>query len=205
MTRMIRLLIVGALILAADGGISAQENQPASANQSGARQARPAKVQAKLTLVFSRFQGEKKLSSVPYVVPFTANDIPTSIRMGTRIPIVSTVFSVGAPGAGSAATIPQSSYNYQNVGTEIDCNATTMEDGTFLVNLTVTDSSVYYPDKSESAAAAASATTGAPAFRNFSAKFTALLHDGQTTQYVAATDPVSGQVVKIDATLNLLK
>ena len=202
MTRMIRLLIVGALILAAGGGIYAQESQPASANQPAARQAR-AKVQAKLTLVFSRFQGEKKLSSVPYVVPFTANDIPTSIRMGTRIPIVSTVFS--APAAGGAATIPQSSYSYQNVGTEIDCNATTMEDGTFLVNLTVTDSSVYYPDKSESAAAAASATTGAPAFRNFSAKFTALLHDGQTTQYVAATDPVSGQVVKIDATLNLLK
>jgi type II secretory pathway component GspD/PulD (secretin) len=200
---MMRLLMVGALILTAGGGISAQENQPASANQPGARQARPAKVQAKLTLVFSRFQGEKKLSSVPYVVPFTANDIPTSIRMGTRIPIVSTVFS--APAAGGAATIPQSSYSYQNVGTEIDCNATTMEDGTFLVNLTVTDSSVYYPDKSESAAAAASATTGAPAFRNFSAKFTALLHDGQTTQYVAATDPVSGQVVKIDATLNLLK
>ena len=29
--------------------------------------------------------------------------------------------------------------------------------------------------------------------------------DGQTTQYVAATDPVTGQVVKIDATLNLQK
>jgi len=201
-TRMIRLLIVGALILAAGGGIYAQESQPASANQPAARQAR-AKVQAKLTLVFSRFQGEKKLSSVPYVVPFTANDIPTSIRMGTRIPIVSTVFS--APAAGGAATIPQSSYSYQNVGTEIDCNATTMEDGAFLVNLTITDSSVYYPDKAESAAAAASASTGAPAFRNFSAKFAAVLRDGQTTQYVAATDPVSGQVVKIDATLNLLK
>ena len=202
MTRMIRLLIVGALILAAGGGIYAQESQPASANQPAARQAR-AKVQAKLTLVFSRYQGEKKLSSVPYVVPFTANDIPTSIRMGTRIPVVSTVF--GAATAGGPASVPQSSYTYQNVGTEIDCIATTMEDGAFLVNLTITDSSVYYPDKAESAAAAASASTGAPAFRNFSAKFAAVLRDGQTTQYVAATDPVSGQVVRIDATLNLLK
>ena len=202
MTRMIRPLIVGALILATGGGICAQESQPAPANQPGARAARPSKVQLKLTLVFSRYQGEKKLSSVPYMVPVAANDIPTSIRMGTRIPVVSTIFT--APGAGAAA-IPQSSYNYQNVGTDIDCNATTMEDGAFLVSFTITDSSVYYPDKNESAAAAASASTGAPAFRNFSAKFAAVLRDGQTTQYVAATDPVTGQVVKIDATLNLQK
>lgn len=202
MTRMIRLLTVSALILAAGAGLHAQDNQPAPANQPSAR-TRPPKVQVKLTLVFSRYQGEKKLSSVPYVVPVTANDAGTSIRMGTRIPVVSTVFGASAPGG--AASIPQSSYNYQNVGTDIDCNATTMDDGAFLVMLTVNDSSVYYPDKSESATAAASAATGAPAFRNFSAKFAAVLRDGQTTQYVAATDPVSGQVVKIDATLNVQK
>jgi hypothetical protein len=201
-TRMIRLLTVSALVVVAGAGLYAQESQPAPAGQSSTR-TRPPKVPVKLTLVFSRFQGEKKLSSVPYMVPVTANDSSTSIRMGTRIPVVSTVF--GAAASGGVASVPQSSYTYQNVGTEIDCSATTLDDGAFLITLTVTDSSVYYPDKSESAAMAASATTGAPAFRNFSAKFAAVLRDGQTTQYVAATDPVSGQVVKIDATLNLLK
>jgi len=156
-------------------------------------------MQLKLTLVFSRYQGEKKLSSVPYVVPVTTNDGGTSIRMGTRVPVLSTVFGAAAPGATS---VPQASYTYQNVGTEIDCSATTIDDSTFLFNVTVSDSSVYYADKSE---VPSTTLSGIPAFRNFSAKFVAVLRDGQSTQYVAATDPVSGQVVKIDATLNLLK
>jgi hypothetical protein len=44
-----------------------------------------------------------------------------------------------------------------------------------------------------------------PMFRSFNSSFQALLRDGQTTQYVSATDPVSGEVMKIDVTLNLLK
>jgi hypothetical protein len=198
-TRLFRLLTVIAPLIAFTAAIQAQENQAIPVvNQSGNRGV--ARVPVKLTLTFSRYQGDKKLSSVPYIVPVTVNDNSTSVRMGTRVPVLSTVF-----GGGGAATIPQSSYNYQNVGTEIDCGAVSLADGSYLFNITVTDSSVYYPDKSESAAAAASATTGAPSFRNFSAKFTAVLRDGQSQQYVAATDPVSGQVVKIDATLSVQK
>lgn len=198
MTRMIRVLIASALILAGSAGPYAQETPPVAAGQASAR-TRPPKMQLKLTLVFSRYQGEKKLSSVPYVVPVTTNDGGTSIRMGTRVPVLSTVFGAAAPGATS---VPQASYTYQNVGTEIDCSATTIDDSTFLFNVTVSDSSVYYADKSE---VPSTTLSGIPAFRNFSAKFVAVLRDGQSTQYVAATDPVSGQVVKIDATLNLLK
>ena len=32
-----------------------------------------------------------------------------------------------------------------------------------------------------------------------------LLRDGQTMQYASATDSVTGEVVKIDVTLNVLK
>jgi hypothetical protein len=201
MTRTIRLVTVFALVACAAPALNAQEGAGAAApSQPAGARPRP-KVQLKLTLVFSRYQGEKKLSSVPYVVPVTTNDVTTSIRMGTRVPVVSTVFAAGAP----AGSVPQASYNYQNVGTEIDCSAGTLDDsGTFLFNVTVSDSSVYYPDKSE-AAPTPGPVSGIPAFRNFSAKFSAVLRDGQTTQYVAATDPVSGQVVKIDATLNLVK
>ena len=203
MTRIFPLLSVTALLIGFTPVVHGQDGQAVPVATQASGRGGVARVPVKLTLTFSRYQGEKKLSSVPYVVPVTANDNSTSVRMGTRIPVLSTVF--GASSAGGAASIPQSSYNYQNVGTEIDCGAVSLADGSYLFNITVTDSSVYYPEKSESPAAAASATTGAPSFRNFSAKFTAVLRDGQTQQYVAATDPVSGQVVKIDATLNVQK
>ena len=44
-----------------------------------------------------------------------------------------------------------------------------------------------------------------PAFRSFKSNFTVLLRDGQTTQYTSAVDPVSGEVMKIDVTLNVIK
>ena len=44
-----------------------------------------------------------------------------------------------------------------------------------------------------------------PSFRNFNSAFTALLRDGQTMQYTSATDPVSGEVMKIDVTAAVMK
>lgn len=199
-TRTIRLVTVFALVASAAPALNAQDGAGAAApSQPAVARARP-KVQLKLTLVFSRYQGDKKLSSVPYVVPVTANDVATSIRMGTQVAVPTTVFT---PNSQSAGTVPAMSYNYQNVGTEIDCSSVTTDDGTFLFSITISDSSVYYAESSETPAS--SKASGMPSFRNFRAKFSAVLRDGQTTQYVAATDPVSGQVVKIDATLNLLK
>ena len=44
-----------------------------------------------------------------------------------------------------------------------------------------------------------------PAFRNFTSNFNILLKDGQTAQYASATDPVSGETLKVDVTINVLK
>ena len=44
-----------------------------------------------------------------------------------------------------------------------------------------------------------------PSFRNFNSAFTALLRDGQTMQYTSATDPVTGEVMKIDITAAMMK
>ena len=46
---------------------------------------------------------------------------------------------------------------------------------------------------------------GVPAFRNFTSNFSILLKDGQSAQYASATDPVSGETLKVDVTLNVLK
>lgn len=187
MTRMIRLSAV-ALMFAMTAALGAQEKQaPAPATPAAARPQLPLKIQVVLT----RSQGEKKLSSVPYVLWVTANDgMRTSLRMGVQVPI--------NDGHGG--------FNYRPIGTDIDCSATSGSDGYFKVSVTVTDSSVYLPDADKPAAGTqAGATSATPAFRSFSSTFNILLRDGQTGQYSSATDQVSGEVLKLDATLNVLK
>ena len=191
MTRAFKLMSA-ALVLLSTVGLSAQSDQPQSAP------ARPALISLKVSLVFARYQGDKKISSVPYTLWVTANDQRTSLRMGTQIPVPSTVF-------GKEGERPQTSYNYRDVGTNIDCAANSTPEGAYRLIITITDSSVYYPDQSDSAVRSATAATGAPAFRNFNSTFTLLLRDGQTAQSTSATDPVSGQIVKLDATLNVQK
>jgi Bacterial type II and III secretion system protein len=155
-------------------------------------------VSLKVSLVLSRYQGEKKITSVPYTLLVTANQAErTSLRMGNQIPVPTT--SIGAGGERST------SYQYRDVGTNIDCSASSVPDGQFRLTLTVTDSSVYYPDRTDPTAASTTPTTGSPAFRNFNSTFNILLRDGQTAQYTSATDQVSGQVIKLDATINIQK
>jgi hypothetical protein len=158
--------------------LAAQDSQPAAQNRPGSP------VSLKVSLVFSRYQGDKKISSVPHTLWATATDgrTPTSLRLGTQIPVPTTVF-----------------------GKDIDVNASTALDGFYKIQITITDSSVYYPDQSEPAARSTTASTGAPAFRNFNSSFTLYLKDGQTAQSTAVTDPVSGQSIKLDATLNVQK
>ncbi len=118
----------------------------------------------------------------------------TSLRMGIQVPVPTTVF-----GAAAEVKAPSTSYQYREVGTNIDCSAQTAADGYYRVTLTVADSSVAFPDGD-----AASKGT-APTFRSFNSTFNILLRDGQTVQYTSAADPISGQVVKLDASVNVQK
>jgi hypothetical protein len=159
-------------------------------------------VPIKLQLVISRTMGEKKISSLPYTLWVTANEKqPTRLRMGVDVPVVQTVFS--APKEGGGATTPQSSYSYRPVGTNIDVTATTLPEGLFSVSITLQESGLQFDSKETPRPVGT--MPGVPAFRNFTANFVILLKDGQTGQYTAATDPVTGEVLKVDATLNVLK
>ena len=191
MKRTLKAIIPAALVLLTLVPVAAQEAQPPQANP------RPGAVSLKVSLVFSRYQGDKKISSIPYTLWVTANESRTSLRMGTQIPVPTVVF--GKEGERSQ------SYNYKDVGTNIDCGANTTADGAFRLLLTIAYSSVYFPDPSEPAARSISGSTGAPAFRNFTSTFTLLLRDGQTAQSTSATDPITGQVFKLDATINVQK
>lgn len=200
-------VITPALVLLTTAAVVAQGSQPVAAQskESPAPAAQtmkppaPPNVSLKVSLVFSRYQGEKKISSVPHTLWVTTGD-RTSLRLGTQIPVPTTVVKEAA-----GAQSPVQSYNYRDVGTNIDCSATPVPDGGYRLNITITDSSVYFPDQSDAAVRSTTTATGAPAFRNFNSTFTMVLKDGQTGQSTSVTDPVSGQTIKLDATVNVQK
>ena len=186
MSRMLRFLIV-LLVFGAPAFTRAAQEKPAGTQQAASG---PSLVPVRLQLVLSRFQGEKKVSSMPYTLQLTVDEREmTILRMGTDMPV--------ATGGGG--------FNYRSVGTNIDCRISRgLGEGQYKLQAVITDSSVRFPEKQDTTGPQA-AGSSAPAFRTFTANFFIVLRDGQTAQYTSASDPASGEVLKVDATLTVLK
>ena len=170
-----------------------QPTAPPAANASAPAQ--PA-TQAPLTplkvqVVISKYQGEKKVSSLPYTLAVNANDGTNKARLSSVIQVLIPLIN--------AAEGKLVGPVYKDVGTTIECAATTIEGGRFKLELAVEDASVY-PDSKIPADGARG-----PWLQSFRSSQTVLLRDGQTTQYTTATDKVSGEVVKVDVTLTVMK
>jgi hypothetical protein len=157
------------------------------------------RIPLRVQFVLSRYLGEKKISSMPYVLGVLSNGQKTSLRMGIQVPVVMTTFK----GADNA-TIPSSSYSYRDVGTNIDCQAGDAGSGQYNLIITIQDSSIHL-DASQGGASKQQVVRDVPAFRSFHASFAMLLREGQTMQYASATDPITGEVVRVDVTLSLAK
>lgn len=152
------------------------------------RPARPAPTaNLRVQLVISRHRNDKKTASLPYTFNVTAGGDRTRLRMGVETPV-----PVG-PGS--------TSFNYKTVGTNIDCTARELGTGVYQVWINLENSSAAAGEKSDSDVP----MTSAPLFRKFETGLNLLLRDGQTAQAVASTDPVTGEVVKIDVTMNVVK
>jgi Bacterial type II and III secretion system protein len=157
-----------------------------------------APVAVRVQVVLSRYQGEKKISSLPYTLTVNMDDRnrnsgQASLRLGTQVPIT----TMSRSGSDSNAPLVPS-VQYRDVGTSIDCIATSLDDGRFKLQLIVEDSSV------ETGPGSGSNTTH-PAFRSFRTSDTVLLRDGQSAEYSTATDRVSGDVWKVNVALNVVK
>ena len=190
MTRQIeKLASVLAIAVVSTGSLAAQEKK---ADPAAAAIPVPLKVQ----IVISRYDGDKKISSMPYMLSVNAGR-PGNLRMGTRVPVVSTSYTPIA--TGGANVNPLTSYQYQDIGTNIDCNTSALDDGRFRVELGIEDSSVE-PDAPPRAT-----PMDRPAFRSFRANNSLVLKDGQTTQFTTAVDKLTGIVTKVDVTLTVVK
>lgn len=142
----------------------------------------------RVEVVFTEYQAEKKISSLPYTIPVTAaerNRNITRLRMGIRVPINT---------GGVEGKTPK--FTYQDVGTNLDCWARPLGGGLFELSLNAERLSL---NKSPGISAEQ------PLFSQFSTQLNLIMRDGQTLQSTMATDPVTGRVLKIDVTLQVAK
>jgi hypothetical protein len=201
-TKSALVLILGLTSAAASADLLAQERPEAKADFG---EASSPGVPLHVDVVISRYAGEKRIGSVPYKLSVNAGPPPlagappfppvrpSQLRMVSRIPVI----SVRGDQSGEKA-----SYTYQEIGTEIDCSARATTDGRYVVNVAISDSSIYVDNE----AVQSVAKGGDPAvFRTFRSSNELILRDGQSTQFTAATDRVNGEVIRVDVTLRVVK
>jgi len=138
---------------------------------------------------------------MPYTLSVNAG-YRGNLRMGAKVPVMM-ITAVASPVNGpDGKPMPLvGPISYQDVGTNIDCNVSPVQDdGRYRVEIVVDDTSVYPEDKPASGAGA-----GNPTFRSFRASDSMVLRDRQSAQFTTATDKVSGEIVKVDVTLTVVK
>jgi hypothetical protein len=170
----------------------------AAAQPSATSPAKPNVTALMIEVVIGRYQGDKRVSSLPYTLAVNTDNTTSRLRMGGQIPIPSTTFT---PAAADKPAAPLRSYSYRDIGTNIDCAATPIEDGRYKIALTVEDSSVY--GDSDTAKADPTAL-GAPAFRSFRSNNSLSMRNGQTIEFTTAADRITGEVVKLSVKLTVV-
>lgn len=147
----------------------------------------------RLHVTISRYQGDKKVSSLPYALSVGLNGPPVRFRVGAQVPYATTAVTDG---------VKTPSYSYRDVGVGIDVVGQAMvEPGVYTMTISVSDTSV----SSSSQIQGAPAITGVPIFRNFNTGGTIVLRDGQTTQLTVAGDPITGETMRVDVMLTVIK
>jgi hypothetical protein len=92
-------------------------------------------------------------------------------------------------------------FNYTDIGTSVDCSAKSLDDGRFELSISVDETSVV----SGSAVQGFPKAGEPPVFRSFRVSNQIILRDGQSTQFTAATDRVTGENIRVDVTINVMK
>ncbi|HVZ24240.1 MAG TPA: hypothetical protein VG871_24375 [Vicinamibacterales bacterium] len=160
-------------------------------------------VPLEVTVVVSRYEGDKKVSSQPYVlnVNATPNRVVqqspmTIVKIGSQVPVpnFAPVGSDGKPVVGGGPLV------FKEIGTQIDCRARPLPDGRFELMLGVQETNV-----SPAGQSGTRETANVPVLRTFQTTNNLILRDGQSRQFAAATDPVNGQLVKIEVSVKVEK
>ena len=177
-----------ALMFVSGTAVRAQDQDQASAASDA--------VSLSVEVTISRYQGDELIGSLPYMLSVTAGSGHSTLRFDDRIPV-----PIGLLNAGPDGVSRPMSFNYENVGTGIECGARTLGDGRYEVNVVIDKSSV---DGDDQTSTDASVVSYPPTFRSFRSNNTLVLRDGQSRQYLAAADGLGGETIRVDIALTVL-
>lgn len=190
MKKLIYLCLLGVLSLLLQPLRAQDKAQEKTRSEERAKELIPVKLQ----IVFAEFDGDKKVSSMPYAFMLLTDEKSgghgASLRTGIRIPIE-------IDGKDQKTT-------YMDVGSNIDCNVVGQDDGRFMVRLSF-DRSALYPNKSSEGERLVSQPNGQPIVHAFRTNEGLLLKDGQTLENTMSTDPLNGHTMRVSVTLSVLK
>lgn len=191
MKKFIYFYLIGALSLPLP---PLQAQDKASEKPKTEEHAKPS-VPIKVQIVFTEYEGEKKVSSMPYTFMVVSDDrvggyYSTTLRTGVRIP-------VETEGKDQKTT-------YMDIGANIDCGVRSEEDGRFRVYLTF-DRSALYPNKSAEGERLVNEPNGLPLVRQFRTSEGLILKDGQSSENILSTDPLNGHTLRVSVTINVQK
>ena len=160
-------------------------------------------------VVLTRSQGEKRISSMPFVLMANASPrqgaYSTSIRMGVDVPVGTSTSNVtqtqGPSSSQRAVATAKVATEFRNVGTDIDAIVTRLDATNFSVSLNIRDSSIFTSDQTKMPNTLVDPT----AFRTFNSSNALTMTDGQTRLFGVATDKITGETLRIEVKLTVLK
>ena len=167
----------------------------ATAKPESAKPAAPANdlTPVRLLVTVSRYQGDKKISSLPYSLSVSIGGPRVTFNIGAQVPYATTQVT---------ENVKTPTYSYRSVGVGIIVSGQTeVEPGQYRMDVHVDDSTLSSSSQIQGAPAIASV----PIFRTFNTGGTVRLRDGQTTQLTTAADPITGEIMRVDVTLTVLK
>ena len=146
-------------------------------------------------IVIARYLNDKRVSSLPFSLSMsTARGSKANVRMGGNVPVPTTVFT---PVADNSKPAPLTSYSFQNVGTNIDVVGVESAAGRIGLNVTISETTLKPADPGSQ--------FNVPSTNNYQSSNTVFVKDGETAQFTAATDRISGEVVRIEVTAKVVK
>jgi hypothetical protein len=191
MKKLLCIMFLSAICLPVPQSLAQDKSQEKSKSEERAKVPIPVKVQ----IVFTEFDGDKKISSMPYSFVVIADEkmggnYSTSLRTGVRVPV--------------ETDGKDQKTSYMDVGSSIDCGIRTEDEGRYHIYL-IFDRSALYPNKSSEGEKLVAEPNGLPLIRQFRTAENLILKDGQTSENLLSTDPLNGHVLRVSVTINVLK
>jgi len=175
--------------LGACGAAAAQdgkETSSAATDTSG-----PVGAQLRVRFLLTRHRGEQKVSSRPYMLLFHAEEKATRVFIGSQVPLRAN--QNGVP-----------TVVFKNVGVEAEASARLLSDGRYRVEARFEDSYVFDAGEAVHSPATAGADEN-PILRVLQSDAKLAIRDGETLPFASAVDPITGDLVRVDVTLNVVR